>query len=51
MKIENGKIVEATVSELFDRWLSSDHCEIYPFDYYKWLCQEKGMKIINKETK
>ena len=32
MKIENGKIVEATVSELFDRWLSSDHCEIYPFD-------------------
>ena len=51
MKTENGKIVEATVSELFDRWLSSDHCEICPFDYYKWLCQEKGMKIINKETK
>ena len=49
-KIENGKIVEATVSELFDRWLSSDHCEIYPFDYYKWLCQEKGMKIVDEEV-
>ena len=47
MKIENGKIVEATESELFDRWLSCDHCEIYPFQYYKWLCQDAGAKIVN----
>lgn len=51
MKIENGKIVEATESELFDRWLSCDYCEIYPFDYYKWLCKEKGMKIVDEEVK
>lgn len=53
MKIDDGKIVEATESELFDRWLSCDHCEIYPFDYYKWLCQEEGMKIVEdvKERK
>lgn len=50
MKIKNGKIVEATVSELFDRWLSSDHCEIYPFDYYKWLCKELGAKIVDEEV-
>ena len=47
MKLENGKIVEATESELFDRWLSCDHCEIYPFPYYKWLCQDAGAKIVN----
>ena len=48
MKVENGKIVEATESELFDRWLSCDHCEIYPFPYYKWLCQDAGAKIVNE---
>ena len=46
MKIENGKIVEATESELFDRWLSCDHCEIYPFPYYKLLQNRAGVFFV-----
>ena len=49
MKIENGKIVEATESELYDYWLSRDFCELYSFEYYKWLCKNAGTKIVNKK--
>ena len=31
MKIENGKIIEATTSELFTKWLDEDWCEIMSF--------------------
>ena len=51
MKIENGKIVEATVSELWEHWYTHKLFDLYSFDYYKWLCQDRGLKIIGKEVR
>lgn len=51
MKIENGKIVEATESELHYYWLSRELFELYSFPYYKWLCQDAGTKIIDEEVR
>lgn len=51
MKIENGKIVEATESELHYYWLSRELFELYPFQYYKQLCQDAGTKIIDEEVR
>ena len=40
MKIENGKIVEATESELYDYYLTREWFEVYSFPHYKRLCKE-----------
>lgn len=51
MKIENGKIVEATVSELYDYYLTREWYEVYSFPHYKRLCKELGMKIVDEEVR
>lgn len=45
MKIKNGKIVKCTESELYNYWLKSEMCEIMPFDYYKYIMRDLGIKI------
>lgn len=50
MKLENGKIVEATEVELISYWLNRGYDDIIDFDTYKFICEKNGTKIIeNKE--
>ena len=51
MKIKNGKIVEATVSELWEYWYTHELFDFYSFEYYNWLCQDEGLKIIGEEVR
>lgn len=46
MKVEDGKIVEATEDELFQHWLKN-LSEIYPFHAYLYSMKSKGVKIID----
>ena len=50
MKIKNGKIVEATESELYDYYLTREWFEVYSFPHYKRLCKELGAKIVDEEV-
>lgn len=51
MKVENGKIVEATEDELFTQWLKSGFCDLMSFYEYKWRCKKLGTVIVeDKET-
>lgn len=48
MRIDSGKIVEATDSELFDYWLK--HFDgIYMYELFKYACVRKGTRIIEEE--
>lgn len=51
MKIENGKIVEATESELYDYYLTREWFELYSFPDYKRLCKELGATIVEEVKK
>ena len=46
MKIENGKIIEATEDELFNIYLEGQWDNIYSFNKYIELCKMAGTKII-----
>lgn len=48
MKIKNGKIVQATESELFDHYLKSGFDEIMSFIDYKRKCETLGTKIVGE---
>ena len=50
MKIKNGKIVEATESELFDYYLSRGFDDFMSFTFYMKRCEDLGTVIIGKET-
>lgn len=45
MKIENGKIIEATEKELYDYWLERFE-EIMSFTDYLYCVQANGTKVI-----
>ncbi len=45
MKIDNGKIIEATTSELFSKWLNEDWCEIMSFMEFLEKVQKLGTKV------
>lgn len=45
MKIENGKIVEATYQELIDKWLDEDWCEIMGFMEFLEKVQKLGTRV------
>ena len=49
MKLENGKIVEATENELFAYWLSRGYDDIIDFGTYKFICEKNGTKIIESK--
>ncbi len=48
MKIENGKIVQATEDELYSIYLSREWFEIMPFDEFKERWEAAGTKVIEK---
>ena len=48
MKIENGKIVQATEDELFGVYLARGFDEIMSFVEYKERCEAAGTKVIEK---
>lgn len=50
MKVEHGKIVEATEEELFSRYLRAGMDDIMSFYKYMAICEAHGTTITNKET-
>jgi hypothetical protein len=48
LKIENGRIVEATESELRICWLIKGLDDIYSFPEYFEKMQECGVKVIDE---
>lgn len=51
MKIKDGKIVEATESELFDYYISRGFDDIMSFKFYMERCESLGTVITKKEKK
>lgn len=49
MKIKDGKIVEATESELFDYYLSRGFDDFMSFAFYMKRCEDLGTVITEKE--
>ena len=49
MKVEYGKIVEATDIELFRYWLKSGWCDVYSYTDYKNRVKELGTKVIEDD--
>lgn len=49
MKIENGKIMEATKRELYQRWLSDDWAEFMPFEEFLYRMEQAGVKITEEK--
>ena len=49
MKIENGKIVEATEVELFKEYLKNEWDLIMPFDEYMAKMQKCGVTIVDEQ--
>lgn len=49
MKVECGKIVEATEEELFSRYLRAGMDDIMSFYTYMAICEAHGTTITNKE--
>lgn len=45
MKVENGKIIEATENELFEHYLKLGFDDIFDFYTYKRRCEASGVKI------
>ena len=51
MKVVDNIIVEATESELFEKYLENEWFEVMDFREYLWRCQDNGTKIIKEEKK
>ena len=49
MKIENGKIVEATEDELFRKYLDEDWDDFMPFNEYKYRMRQSGVTITEEK--
>lgn len=48
MKIENGKIIEATEDELFHKYIEEDWDDCMSFTEYKYLMEKAGC-VVKKE--
>jgi len=46
MKVESGKITEATEYELFKRWVIFSFCDLYDFDTYIRKLKKLGVKVV-----
>ena len=51
MKVENGKIVEATEYEMFKRWVISSYCDFYDFETYLCKMKKACVKIVDEEDR
>lgn len=49
MKIEHGKIAEATRLEMFDYYLTREFDLVMSFPDFLRRCEENGTKITDKE--
>jgi len=49
MKVEHGKIVEATEEELFSRYLHAGMDDLMDFYTYMAICEAHGTTVTNKE--
>lgn len=49
MKIENGRYVELTMSELMDLYFNNDWDEVFSINEFKNNFISSGCKIIEKE--
>jgi hypothetical protein len=45
MKIENGKIMEATKRELYQRWLDDGWDMMMPFEEYVYHLKSAGVEV------
>lgn len=50
MKIENGIIVEASTTELYEYWLSRGFDDIYSFNDFVDAIQDAGTKVVNEDV-
>ena len=50
MTIQDGKIVEATDSELFEYYLTRDWDLVMSYQDYKRECKERGLKVVDEEA-
>ena len=50
MKIENGKIIEATRRELYNRWLTDEWDEIMTFPDFLLSMERVGVTITEEEN-
>ena len=48
MKVENGKITEATEDELFERWLETEYYDFYDFETYLCKMQKAGVRVVDE---
>ena len=48
MKIENGKIAEATRDEMFDYYIAQCYDDAMSFSEFLRMCEENGMRITDK---
>ena len=46
MKVEDGKIIQATEEELFAYYLRRGFDDLFSFDFYKTRCIELGTEVI-----
>lgn len=51
MVVKNGKVVEATISELWALWCVEEWDELMPFDEYKNSMEKCGVTINNSPEK
>ena len=49
MIIENGKIVQSTIPELFEYYLKRGFDDIMDFNEYMMKCENLGTKIIKDD--
>ena len=45
MKLDKGKIIEATDAELFHKYLDEDWDDCMPFEEYKYRMRQSGVTI------
>lgn len=50
MKIENGKIIEATEGELFRKYIEEDWDDCMPFAEYKHRMEKAGCKVKDENS-
>jgi hypothetical protein len=50
MIVQNGRIIEATENELYNRYLTGNFFEHYTFGEFLCACEKRGVKITKDES-
>lgn len=51
MKVIEGKIIEATETELYKKYLDEEYYEIYSFTEFLQRCEAQGVTITAEASK